>query len=138
MAEHLFVYGTLRAESIHPMAHRLRVGAKYIGRGSARGALYDFGEYPGAVFAVDARYRVVGDLFQLGPSKRLLADLDKYEGISGGDDDLFRRVLVEVAFDKGGTVEAWTYGLIRTPRARLIGTGDFISDRRLRPRAARL
>ena len=137
MAEHLLVYGTLRAESIHPMAHRLRVGAKHVGRGSARGALYDFGEYPGAVFAADSRYRVIGDLFQLGPNKRLLADLDKYEGINGDEDDLFKRVQVEVALDKGGTVEAWTYGLIQTPRARLIGTGDFISDRRLRPLSPR-
>lgn len=137
MAEHLFVYGTLRAESIHPMAHRLRVGAKHVGRGSAPGALYDLGEYPGAVFAVDSRYRVVGDLFQLGPNKRLLADLDKYEGVSGGEDDLFKRIQVEVALDKGGAVEAWSYGLIRTPRARLIGTGDFISDRHLRPLSPR-
>jgi gamma-glutamylcyclotransferase (GGCT)/AIG2-like uncharacterized protein YtfP len=138
MPDHLFVYGTLRAESLHPMAHRLRVAAKLIGRGSAPGLLYDFGEYPGAVLDQDAKYRVIGDVFQLRPNPRLLADLDKYEGFTGGDDDLFRRIAIEVRLDKGGTVEAWTYGLTEAPRARLIGGGDFIADRRLRsPRAVR-
>ena len=36
-----------------------------------------------------------------------------------------------MSLDKGGTVEAWTYGLKEAPRARLIGTGDFIADRRI-------
>jgi gamma-glutamylcyclotransferase (GGCT)/AIG2-like uncharacterized protein YtfP len=138
MPDHLFVYGTLRAGSSHPMAHRLRVGARHVGRGSTAGSLYDFGEYPGAVFDPDAKYRVIGDMFELKAGPRLLADLDKYEGVSGSDDDLYRRIAIEVSLDQGGTVEAWAYGLKQTPRARLIGTGDFIADRRLRePRAAR-
>jgi gamma-glutamylcyclotransferase (GGCT)/AIG2-like uncharacterized protein YtfP len=138
MPDHLFVYGTLRADSGHPMARRLRVGAKHVGRGSAPGALYDFGDYPGALFGADERYRVIGDVFRLGPNPRLLADLDKYEGFTGADDDLFRRIAIEVRLDQGGTVEAWTYVLRETPRARLIGAGDFIADRRMRmPKAAR-
>jgi gamma-glutamylcyclotransferase (GGCT)/AIG2-like uncharacterized protein YtfP len=132
MPDHLFVYGTLRAESGHPMARRLRVGAKHVGCGSAPGALYDFGDYPGAVIDPESRYRVIGDVFKLGPNPRLLVDLDKYEGFKGEDDDLFRRVGIEVRLDQGGTVEAWTYVLRETPRARLIGAGDFIVDRRLR------
>lgn len=138
MANHLFVYGTLRTESRHPMARRLRVGAKLLGRGSAPGSLYDFGDHPGAVFAAEVRYRVVGDVFTLQPNTRLLSDLDRYEGVTGEDDDTFRRLLIEVSLDKGGSVEAWAYGLKERPRARLIGTGDFIADRRLRaPRAVR-
>ena len=136
MSDHLFVYGTLRAESSHPMANRLRAGAKLIGRGSTCGLLYDFGTYPGAVFAPGESRRVVGEVFRLGLNARLLADLDKYEGITGADDDLLSRLLVSVSLDHGGTVEAWTYGLRETPRARLIGTGDFIADRRLRGHGA--
>jgi gamma-glutamylcyclotransferase (GGCT)/AIG2-like uncharacterized protein YtfP len=136
--DHLFVYGTLRAGSVHPMAHRLRVGATYIGRGSTVGSLYDFGDHPGALFATEARYRVIGDVFLLRAGRRLLADLDRYEGFADRDDDMFRRVAVEVALDAGGTVQAWAYGLREAPRARLIGTGDFIADRRMRvPKAAR-
>ena len=138
MSDHLFVYGTLRAGSAHPMAHRLRVGARHFGRGSAPGLLYDFGDHPGAVFDPAARYRVIGDVFELKAGPRLLADLDRYEGFTGADDDWFRRIAIEVALDLGGTLEAWSYTLLKTPRARLIGTGDFIADRRMRvPRTAR-
>ena len=50
---------------------------------------------------------------------------------------LFHRIAIEVHLDKGGSVEAWTYGLKEPPRARLIGTGDFIADRKLRVPSAR-
>ena len=138
MPDHLFGYRTLRAGSVHPMAHRLRVGARHLGRGSAPGQLYDFGDHPGAVFTPDIKYRVIGDVFELKAGPRLLADLDRYEGFTGADDDWFRRIAIEVALDLGGTLEAWTYALLKVPRARLIGTGDFIADRRMRvPRTAR-
>ena len=49
---------------------------------------------------------------------------------------MFQRIAIEVALERGGSVEAWVYGLKQAPRARLIGSGDFIADRRLRkPRA---
>jgi gamma-glutamylcyclotransferase (GGCT)/AIG2-like uncharacterized protein YtfP len=145
MPDHLFVYGTLRAESTHPMAHRLRVGARHIGKGNTPGLLYDFGSWPGAFFAEEERYRVIGSVFVLGPNPKLLSDLVKYEGVAPTDEErefpeaegLFHRILVEVSLDRGGTVEAWTYGLKEVPRARLIGTGDFIADRRLRVPVAR-
>ena len=141
MPDHLFVYGTLRAESTHPMANRLRVAARHIGRGSTPGLLYDFGHYPGAFFAPEQKYRVIGNVFTLGPRSRLLADLDKYEGVTSAQGEerewpeaegMFHRIAVEVALDQGGRVAAWAYGLKEMPRARLIGTGDFIADRRLR------
>ena len=87
MPEHLFVYGTLRAESAHPMAHRLRVGARHIGKGRAPGLLYDFGSWPGAFFALEEKYRVIGSVFALGPNPRLLSDLDKYEGVVPTDEE---------------------------------------------------
>ena len=118
------------------MANRLRTGAKLIGKGSASGLLYDLGAYPGAVFASGERRRVIGDVFRLGENKRLLAELDSYEGIAGAKDDMWSRVSVEVRLDHGGTVEAWAYGLTAMPRARVIGTGDFIADRRSRTRKA--
>lgn len=140
MPDHLFVYGTLRAESAHPMAHRLRVGAKHIGKGSAPGLLYDFGSWPGAIFSPEERYRVIGSVFALSPNPRLLTDLDKYEGVVPTAEErefpesegLFHRIMIEVHLQRGGSVEAWTYALKEAPRARLIGTGDFIADRRLR------
>jgi len=141
MPGHLFVYGTLRAESGHPMARRLHAGARHIGSGSTPGSLYDFGSWPGAVFGPGERYRVIGSVFALGPNSRLLADLDKYEGVAPADEEerewpeaegLFHRIAIEVALDQGGRVQAWTYALKEKPRARLIGSGDFIADRRIR------
>ncbi|MGE3530099.1 MAG: gamma-glutamylcyclotransferase [Methyloceanibacter sp.] len=142
MPDHLFVYGTLRAESAHPMAHRLRVGARHVGRGSTPGRLFDFGSWPGAFFAPEPKFRVIGSVFALGAGPRLLADLDKYEGVAPAEGEerefpeavgLFHRITVRVALDKGGSLEAFAYALKEMPRARLIGTGDFIADRRLRP-----
>jgi len=135
MPDHLFVYGTLRADSGHPMARRLRAGTRHVGRGSAPGCLYDFGDHPGAVFAVDSKYRVKGDVFRLGSNPRVLTDLDRYEGVSGddnADEAFFHRMVVDVKLDSGKTVETWAYALKETPRARLIGSGDFIADRRIR------
>ena len=141
MPDHLFVYGTLRAESAHPMAHRLRVAARNIGTGSTPGRLYDFGSWPGAFFAREERYRVIGNVFVLGAGHRLLIDLDKYEGVTPAQGEerefpeaegLFHRIAVKVTLDKGGSVEAFAYALKEMPRARLIRTGDFIADRRLR------
>jgi hypothetical protein len=55
-----------------------------------------------------------------------------------GATGLFHRITVSIALDKGGSVEAFAYALKEMPRARLIGTGDFIADRALRaPLAAR-
>ena len=128
------------------MANRLRVGAKHIGKGSAPGLLYDFGSWPGAIFGPEERYRVIGDVFALG-SSRLLADLDKYEGVTRVEDEapevpeaegLFHRIAIAVVLEQGGAIQAWTYALKEPPRARLIGSGDFIADRRIRaPRAIR-
>ncbi len=87
------------------MAHRLRVAAKHIGKGSAPGLLYDFGNYPGAVFGPEKKYRVIGDVFVLGRGPRLLADLDKYEGVTRADGEeaewpeaegMFHRIAIEV------------------------------------------
>jgi hypothetical protein len=128
------------------MAHRLRVAAKHIGKGSAPGSLYDFGHYPGAIFGLEQKYRVIGDVFVLGPNPRLLADLDKYEGLTRDDGEeaewpeaagLLHRIVIEVSLEQGATIEAWAYALKQAPRARLIGTGDFIADRKLRAPKAR-
>jgi gamma-glutamylcyclotransferase (GGCT)/AIG2-like uncharacterized protein YtfP len=123
------------------MAHRLKVGARHIGKGATPGLLYDFGSWPGAFFGPEEKYRVIGNVFALGRSTRLLTDLDKYEGVipANGEErefpeaeGLFHRIAIEVILEKGGSVEAWAYALKQLPRARLIGTGDFIADRKLR------
>ena len=84
-------------------------------------------------------------VFALHAGPRLLRDLDKYEGVAAAEDEerewpgavgLFHRITVRITLDKGGSVEAFAYALKEMPRARLIGTGDFIADRALRAPSA--
>ena len=127
MLEHLFVYGTLRPESAHPMARRLQARAKLVGRASAPGILYDFGRYPGALFQPEGRDRISGAIFALRNAERLLKQLDTFEGIIEPASDL-RRIEIEVRLDQGGRIDAWAYGLCEPPaRASRIGSGDFIA-----------
>jgi gamma-glutamylcyclotransferase (GGCT)/AIG2-like uncharacterized protein YtfP len=132
MAQHLFVYGTLRSGFSNPFARRLQAQSLFVSGGSAPGTLYDFGWYPGAIFEAEARKRVVGEVFLLKSPQRLLAQLDYYEGTEEPETP-FRRVAVKVSLDRGGTVEAWSYELnAATGRRPLIGSGDFMLHRRLR------
>ena len=131
---HLFVYGTLRYESDHPMARRLRSQARFIGKGSVPGRLYDLGSYPAAVFDPDEKRRIVGDVFEIKSDSKVLAEMDGYEAT----DPLYKRTLLEVKLVTGGTIEAWAYGVDPAPRARLIVSGDFIAHRNQhRPRSVR-
>ena len=59
----LFVYGTLRRQSPHPMARYLARHARYVGTARVAGRLYDLGPYPGMLPAAEADDFVHGDLF---------------------------------------------------------------------------
>jgi len=61
----LFVYGSLRRGSPHPLAIRLAENARWLGLAGYRGLLFDIGAYPGAVPADDPARRVRGDLYRL-------------------------------------------------------------------------
>jgi len=131
---HIFVYGTLRSESDHPMARRLLSQARLVGKGSAPGRLYDLGWYPAAMFDAGEKRRVIGDVFALKSGGRLLAELDAYE--SG--DRFYARLHLEVKLADGGTITAWAYGVSEAPKARLIQSGDFIAHRNAKtPRPVR-
>jgi gamma-glutamylcyclotransferase (GGCT)/AIG2-like uncharacterized protein YtfP len=135
----LFVYGTLRPASRHPMAHRLRASAKPLGTGTARGTLYDFGYYPGATFGPGERGRVVGEVFAVPAASRLNSELDYYEGAPpNGDGELYRLVEIEVVLDSGPTLRAVTYALLCPPVwARPVPGGDWIAHTRARARRLR-
>jgi gamma-glutamylcyclotransferase (GGCT)/AIG2-like uncharacterized protein YtfP len=130
----LFVYGTLRMASRHPMAHRLRAGGKLLGRGGTSGVLYDLGVYPGATFGGETRSRVIGDVYAVRHGSRLIAELDYYEGApQDGEGEMYGLVEVEVAFDSGGTRAALSYALKRPPSwAKPVASGDWIAHTRAR------
>jgi len=136
---HLFVYGTLRSESTHPMARRLRSGAKLLGKASAAGALYDLGYHPGATFAAEHKTRVLGEVFVIRPASPLKTALDVYEGAeTGAVGSMYGPVEIEVELERGGRRSAIVYALKRVPSfAKRVESGDWIAHSRTRARPRR-
>lgn len=128
----LFVYGSLRQASDHPMAQLLRTYAQPLGPARTRGVLYDLGAYPGLKDAEGDDAWVRGEVFRLLDPASLLPRLDAYEGCGPHDRPpyLFERHLRSVELDTGATVMAWVY-LYNRPvaGARRIPSGDYL-DRR--------
>ncbi len=101
----MFVYGTLRRCSDHPMAALLRACAEFVGVGLMSGRLYDQGAYPAAVYDEGTPARVVGDVFRLLDAT-VVAELDAYEGVGAHGEYERRQVPVEV---DGQVRLCWVY-----------------------------
>src|SRR5436853_375545 len=76
----LFVYGTLRQGSGHPLARLLAAQARWLGTGTVAGRLYDLGAYPGMAEPEAAGQRLRGDVYELHDPDATLSILDDYEG----------------------------------------------------------
>lgn len=126
----LFVYGTLRSNSGHPMNEVLEGFGGRVGPGKVRAVLYDLGSYPGAVATPEPGAFVRGEVYLLRDPGRDLEALDRYEGLDGTNPDSgeFRRGRIAVELDDGRTVEAWIY-LYNRPTAGLarIPSGDYLA-----------
>src|SRR5947209_16498275 len=100
MSALLFVYGTLRRISKHPMARFLAERAKFIGEATVPGRLYYLGRFPGMTEAEAAGETVVGDVYELA-SEEALAELDRYEGAESPLPSFFERGEAEVTLTDG-------------------------------------
>ena len=120
---HIFVYGTLREGSNHPMARRLSARARHVGKARAFGRLYDMGWYPAALFDDNESTRIIGDVFAMPPGGRLLSEIDAYEY----GDPSYTRFPRNVSLIGGGEVLAWAYGVSEPPNSRVIPGGDFLA-----------
>jgi len=107
--QYLFVYGTLLDES-NPYGVFLKENSRFYRDGRFRGALYNIGNYPGAVFLPASETFVHGSIFSIGDPKTVLKELDDYEGF--GDDfaqpNEFIRELATVETGNG-PVSCWVY-----------------------------
>lgn len=123
----LFVYGTLRkGYSLHGLLRR--IGARYVGKGSIQGSLYDLGEFPGAITSSSVRKRIEGELYELPHPEAQLRELDRIEEFDsqGPESSLFVRRLTTVRLANGRRMRAWVYFLPRRPaNARLVPGGDY-------------
>lgn len=101
MNEYLFVYGTLRKNYDLKLKNRVAKDLQYIGKGKVGARLYDLGRYPGAV--KDKYSEVIGDVFLLSDSEKVLNFLDDYEG------DGYERKNEKIRLRSGKFITAWMY-----------------------------
>lgn len=113
--ERLFVYGTLRPGSSHPLAALLARDARTLGAATIRARLYDLGAYPGAVLNDTDAALVHGELLELRTGSAILGALDSYEGCSPPNRPpaLFARERTQVRLADGATLDAWVYVFAR-------------------------
>jgi len=136
-AMHLFVYGSLRTESQHPLAVKLRTQGRLLGKGSAPGILYDLGRYPAAMFGTEHDSRVIGEIFEMPRDGRLLRELDYFEGTEEPASPL-SRIEIDVLFEEGSSFRLETYSLSTPPPIRrVIESGDWIAHSLNRSRILR-
>ncbi len=123
----LFAYGTLRR--VYERHRELeRLGARYMGRGSIGGELFDLGLFPGARKPASQGTRVVGEVYRLPRPWEALPVLDRIEGFRADspESSLFVRETAEVGLRGGQRVRAWVYWLNRWHGAmRRISSGDY-------------
>jgi len=110
MTERLFVYGTLRRGSRHPLAGQLADKASYLGEARFNARLYRITHYPGAVASSQPGDWVQGDVYVL-QDPTFLTSLDRYEGCGPNDakPTQYLRLLQSVTLSDGTAVDAWAY-----------------------------
>ena len=111
MSEYLFAYGTLQPGHAPPDVAHIVSRFKLIGEGFVNGALYDLGDYPGAVLDASSQQNIAGTVFELPADPLLLSEIDAYEVYdpAAPDASLFLRVMHPVALATGGSLPCWVY-----------------------------
>lgn len=129
-SEYLFVYGTLRRGSGHPMQALLSRRTRWLGPAVLRARLFRVGAYPAVIASVRPAERVHGDVYVLDTPARLLARLDAYEGCDAAarPPREYRRERLPVRLRRGSRLEAWVYVYNRPLRGlRRLRSGDFLA-----------
>jgi len=131
MSIRLFAYGTLRQGSAPAEIAETVASLRPVGRGIARGRLYDLGAYPGASFAVrdaaatagaDGCIEIEGEIYEV-PDARIWQELDAYEGFEPSDPaaSLFVRREIDVRMIDGGEIAVcWAYEYNRPAEISLL------------------
>ncbi len=138
MTDHLFVYGTLRRNSTHPMAEYLANRGEYRGKGTAVGLLYDLGRFPGMIevgspqapreeiLTPNVRTTINGDVYLLKSMDKTLSELDRYETPESPLPFFFERGQTNVTLTDGDIIRAqiyWYRGEVK--EWQRIASGDY-------------
>jgi pyruvate carboxylase len=126
--EYLFVYGTLRRDCGNDLHRLIARNSDYIGMATYQGQMYQVAEYPGIIPSDNAKDQVVGELYLLSNTIKLLNVLDEYEEYNAEkpSESLFVREQVKVSL-KGKEIEtyAYLYNKKIDPKTR-IASGDYV------------
>ncbi|MDR6564404.1 MULTISPECIES: pyruvate carboxylase [unclassified Arcicella] len=127
--EFLFVYGTLRKDFGNELHKLITRNSEFIGMATYQGKMYNIGEYPGIVPSEDESSKVVGELYKLSNSIRLIRILDEYEEFYPENiaESVFVRKSITVSID-GKDYESYSY-LYNRPTDGLaeITSGNFLA-----------
>lgn len=100
---------------------------RLVGDGWTHGRLYDFGDYPGAIFSSDSS-KVIGQVYELAGGMNLLRKLDIYEEFDERhpEKSLFVRKKHMIWLDDHRHLLAWVYEYNRDPsKGQLIPHGEY-------------
>ena len=105
-ADHIFVYGSLRAaikEDARAAGEVLSANARRLGEASMQGRLYAVSWYPGFEPGRSRIERVIGDVWRIRNRTALFAALDSYEGRE------YVRAKRVARLASGVKINAWVY-----------------------------
>ncbi|MDX1909798.1 MAG: gamma-glutamylcyclotransferase family protein [Bacteroidia bacterium] len=128
----LFVYGTLLSGAGTQMGEFLQANSQFVAKGWMQGRLYHISYFPGAIYDETSVSKVMGEVYLIRQTERVLSLLDRYEGMSAvnGDIQLFVRMLVPVETE-AGRLMSYTYLYNQpTDRLTLIPDGDYLGFNR--------
>jgi gamma-glutamylcyclotransferase (GGCT)/AIG2-like uncharacterized protein YtfP len=128
MTKYIFVYGTLMSGAAPAEIARAVRKLRLVGDGWTHGRLYDFGDYPGAVFGWESSSKIIGQVYELAGGMNLLRTLDVYEEFDERhpEKSLFVRKKHMVWLDVRRHLLAWVYEYNRDPsKGQLIPDGQY-------------
>jgi pyruvate carboxylase len=128
VAEYLFVYGTLRRDCGNDLHRLIARNSDYIGMATYQGKMYQVADYPGIVASESSADQVVGELYLLSNTIKLLNVLDEYEEFDPANEakSLFVRKEVTVNM-KGEAFTSYAYVYNRPVEAQsFISSGDYL------------
>ena len=127
MPTYLFVYGTLKRRSRHPMARRLAQAARHVGAARIAGRLYDLGRFPGLKEPGSPSDWVQGDVYDLGADgEQTLQEMDAYENAESPPPTPYERLLATVTLSDDSEMATWVYWYRGTVREeQFIASGSY-------------
>ena len=122
------MYGTLRRDCGNDLHRLIARNSDYIGMATYQGKMYQVADYPGIVASESVSDVVVGELYLLSNTIKLLNVLDEYEEFDPTNEAKSLFVRKEVTVDmKGESFTSYAYVYNRpVDEKTFISSGDYL------------